>query len=63
MKTKIFWVFGILQSLSLIALIFVIFNSLNQIYGDKVIGLDSQIVLSLAFPVFLLIVEYIIYRK
>jgi len=63
MKTKVFWIFGILQSLSLAALVFVIFNSMNTIYNDKVIGLDSQIVLSLAFPVFLLIVEYIIYKK
>ena len=63
MKTKIFWIFGILQSLSLGIIIFLLFRSLNLIKGDSVIGLDTQILLSVAFPLFLLIVEYIIYTK
>ena len=63
MKTKIFWIFGILQSLSLGIIIFLIFDSLNLIKGDSVIGLDTQILLSVAFPLFLLLVEDIIYTK
>ena len=60
---KIFWIFGILQSLSLGAIIFLVFRSLNMISEVEVIGLDTQILLSILFPVFLLIVEYIIYSK
>ncbi len=63
MKTKIFWIFGILQSLSLGTIIFLIFKSLNLINGENVIGLDTQILLSISFPLFFLIVEYIIYSK
>ena len=63
MKTKIFWIFGILQSLSLGTIIFLIFKSLNLIHGENVIGLDTQILLSVSFPLFLLLVEYIIYSK
>ncbi len=63
MKTRIFWIFGILQSLSLGIIIFLLFRSLNLIKGDSVIGLDTQILLSVAFPLFSLFVEYIIYTK
>ncbi len=63
MKTKLFWIFGILQSLSLWAIIFLIFKSLNLINGAKVIGLDTQIILSVFFPLFLLLVEYLIYDR
>ena len=60
---NIFWIFGILQSLSLGTIIFIVFRSLNMISGAQVIGLDAQISLSITFPLFLLIVEYIIYSK
>jgi uncharacterized membrane protein len=63
MKSKIFWIFGVLQSLSLGAIIFLIFRALNMISGERVVGLDAQIVLSIAFPLFLLLVEYVIYKK
>ena len=63
MNTKIFWIFGILQNMTLGVIIFLIFRSLNMIKGESVIGLDTQILLSVAFPLFLLIVEYIIYSK
>lgn len=63
MKNNIFWIFGILQSLSLGLIVFLIFRSLNIINGANVIGLDAQIVLSVTFPLFLLLVEYIIYKK
>jgi len=63
MNTKIFWIFGILQSLSLGAIVFLLFKSLNLIKGESVIGLDTQILLSISFPLFLLLVEYIIFKK
>lgn len=63
MKQNIFWIFGILQSLSLGFIIFLIFNSLNTIHGDLIIGIDTQILLSITFPLFLLIVEFILFNK
>lgn len=60
---KIFWIFGILQSLSLATIIYLIFHSLNIINNTRVIGLDTHIVVSLFFPLFLLLVEYTIYSK
>ena len=63
MHTKIFWIFGILQSLTLGLIIFLLFKSLNVIHGGNVIGLDTQILLSISFPLFLLLVEFIIYKK
>jgi hypothetical protein len=63
MSTRAFWIFGILQSLSLGIIIFLLFRSLSLIKGQSVIGLDTQILLSLAFPLFLLLVEYVIYSK
>jgi len=63
MKKGLFWIFGLLQTLSLGAIIFLIFRGLNQLGDGKVIGLDSQLVLSLVFPIFLLLVEYLIFNK
>jgi len=63
MTTKTFWIFGILQSLSLGVIIFLLFRSLNLIKGESVIGLDTQILLSIAFPLFLLLVEYVVFSK
>ena len=63
MNTKIFWIFGILQSISLGIIIFLLFRALNLIKGESVIGMDTQILLSISFPLFLLIIEYIIYKK
>ncbi len=62
-KKTSFFIFGILQSLSLGAIIFLIFRSLNMISKAKIIGLDTQILLSTLFPLFLFIVEYIVYSK
>jgi len=63
MNAKIFWIFGILQSVSLGIIIFLIFRSLNVIKGESITGLDTCILLSIAFPLFLLLVEYIIFTK
>ena len=63
MKATVFWIFGILQSLSLGIIVFLLFRALNIINGQRVVGLDTQIVLSFSFPLFLLIVEFIIFIK
>ncbi len=60
---KKFWIFGSLQTLTLGALIYLLFRSLNMAAGIKTIGTDTQIVLSILFPVLLLAVEYMIYTK
>lgn len=63
MKKNVFWIFGVLQSLSLAAVIYLLFTSLNVINGSAVIGPDTHVLLSVAFPLFLLLVEYTIYTK
>ena len=63
MKNRLFWIFGLLQTLSLGAIIFLIFRGLNQLGDGNVIGLDAQLVLSIVFPIFLLLVEYLIFNK
>ncbi len=62
-EKRVFWIFGILQSITFGLIIFLIFKSLNAIAGFRVIGLDTQLFLSISFPLFLLIVEYLIYSK
>jgi hypothetical protein len=62
-KTNIFWIFGILQSAALGAIIFLVFNLLNALNEPAAVGKDTQLVLSLAFPLFNLIMQYINYRK
>ena len=63
MNTKIFWIFGILQSISLAIIIFLIFRSLNAIEDAMVLGLDTRMLLSISFPLFLLLVEYVIFSR
>jgi len=63
MKKKLFWIFGTLQSVSLGIIIFLIFRSLNNITGLNGIGMDSIIVLSIGFPLFLLLTEFVIYSE
>ena len=60
---NLFWIFGILQGLTLATIIYLLFRSLNLIAATDVIGLDTQILLSVLFPTFLLIIEYMIYSK
>ena len=63
MNSKVFWIFGILQSLSLGIIVFLIFRSLNAIEDTMVIGLDTRLLLSISFPLFLLLVEYAVFAK
>ena len=63
MNKKVFWIFGILQNVLLGIIVFLIFRSLNLINGESVIGLDTQIFLSISFPLFSLVVKYTSYVK
>jgi hypothetical protein len=63
MKAKLFWIFGILQNLTLSLIIFLLFRALNQINEQSVIGLDTQILLCITFPLFSLLTEYLIFIK
>jgi len=62
-KKEIFWIFGVLKNITLGVIIYIIFNSLNKIGENGVIGWDTQILLSVLFPTFSFIIEYIIYTK
>lgn len=62
-KNGIFWIFGILKNIILGVIIYIVFNSLNNISENGVIGWDTQILLSVLFPTFSLIVEYIIFLR
>ena len=53
---NIFFIFGIIQALTLGLIVFFILGITN-------IGKDTSIVLSILFPLFTLIIEYIIYSK
>ena len=61
-RNSVFWLFGSLQSITLGVIIFLIFDSLNSI-SDRMIGIDTQVLLSVLFPLFLLIVEYLLFSK
>ncbi len=63
MNARAFWIFGILQSVSLGMIVFLVFRSLNAIHGETLVGLDTTIVLSTTFPLFLLLVAYTVYTK
>jgi len=57
MKNKtLFYIFGILQTITLGLIIFFML-------GTTSIGRDTSIVLSILFPIFTLIIEYMIYSK
>ena len=53
---NIFYIFGTLQAITLGLIIFFILGITN-------IGKDTSLVLSILFPLFTLIIEYIIYSK
>lgn len=59
MKNKtLSWIFGIIQHILMGIIIFFIFQSFNVIHGNAVIGLDTQLLLSIGFPLFTLITKY-----
>jgi len=53
---NIFYIFGILQALTLGLIVFFML-------GTTSIGRDTAIILSVLFPIFTLIIEYMIYSK
>lgn len=56
-ENNIFWIFGILQAATLGLIVYFVLQ------GASVIGKDTQLVLSILFPLFLLLVEYLIFSK
>jgi hypothetical protein len=56
-ENNIFLAFGAFQAITLGLIIFFV------LHGLDCIGRDTQVVLSVLFPIFLLIVEYMIYSK
>ncbi len=65
MKKTVFIIFAIIQSCSLVVVIFLIFRGLNLCYPgvENVIGTDTHIMVSIMFPLFLFFVEYMIYSE
>lgn len=63
MNVKIFLIFGILQSVSLGIIIFLILRSLNAVEDTIVVGLDTRMLLSISFPLFLLLTEYAVFTR
>lgn len=51
-----FFIFGILQAITLGLIVFFILQTTN-------IGKDTAVLLSILFPVFTLVIEYIIYSQ
>lgn len=62
-SNTLFWIFGTLQTLSLGALVYVVFECMNALHGSRLVGGDTQVVLSVSFPLFLLLVEYLVYSR
>ncbi|MBD3370592.1 hypothetical protein GF402_09545 [Candidatus Fermentibacteria bacterium] len=58
MKASAFWIIGVLQSVALGFVVYLVFRGLNMINGSSVIGADTQLALSIALPLFLLLTEY-----
>jgi hypothetical protein len=59
----LFWIFGVMQHLLLGIIIFLIFHAFNTIHGEAVIGFDTQLLLSIGFPLFTLLTKYVNYSK
>ncbi len=60
---KLFWIFAILQYTLLGTILYLIFHSMNAIHGSRIIGLDTQLFICIAFPLFSLLVKYISLAK
>lgn len=55
----LFWIFAILKYTLLGTILFLLFHSLSVIHGERIIGLDTQLLVSIAFPLISLILHYI----
>jgi len=64
MKNKIlFWIFAPLKNISLGVIIFLIFHAFEKTSNNQIIGLDTQILLSILFPLLTLIIEYMFFES
>jgi len=63
MNKRLFWIFGILQHILLGTILFLIFHCFNILHGDRIIGLDTQLLICISFPLFSLLVKYISLEK
>jgi len=60
---KLFWIFAILQYALLGVILFLIFHSLGVLHGERIIGLNTQLLICIAFPLFSLLAKYISLEK
>lgn len=56
---KLFWIFASLQHLLLGCILFLIFHCFSLIHGEAVIGLDTQLLVCISFPLFSLLAKYV----
>jgi len=56
---NLFWIFAILKYTLLGTILFLLFHALGVIHGERIIGLDTQLLVCIAFPLFSLLVKYI----
>jgi len=60
---KLVLLFGILEHLIFGLIIFLVFQALSKIYGKPVIGMDTQLLLSIGFPLFASLRKYVAYNS
>lgn len=60
---QIFWAFGILKALTLCTIIVVVFRVVGSINEFHTIGAETTWMLSILFPTFTFVVDYLIYSK
>jgi len=60
---KLILLFGILEHLILGLIIFLVFQALSKIYGEPVIGMDTQLLLSIGFPLFAFLKKHVAYNS
>ena len=58
MNKKLFWIFGIMQHILLGTLLFLIFHCFNTLHDESIIGLDTQLFICIAFPLFSLLAKH-----
>ncbi len=62
-RKQMFWIFGILKALTLCTIIIVVFREIGSIDGFRTIGAGTTYMLSILFPAFTFIVDYLIFSK
>ncbi|HUS86793.1 MAG TPA: hypothetical protein VMW76_06110 [Bacteroidales bacterium] len=59
MKKQVYFIFSALSNVTLGIILFLIFRLLCILADDQAISVSTQVILSVLFPVFLFIQEYI----